>query len=68
MLIITGQLPAQVYHTTAQRWYLLPLTGAEPDPANNGLLKRTEPVAVAINGGLAVSMIVQIREKKFPKK
>lgn len=68
MLVSIGQLPAQVYHTTAERWYLLPLTGAKPDPTNNNMFKRVEPVTVSINGSLAVSTIVTIEETDLPHK
>lgn len=60
LLVNIGQIPPTVYHTTAQRWYNVPVTGATQDPANNNWYKRVEPVTVTITGSLASSTTVNI--------
>jgi hypothetical protein len=63
LLVNIGQIPATVYHTTAERWYNVPMTGAQPDPLNNNWYKRVEPVTVSIAGSLASSTTVNIEAK-----
>lgn len=60
LLVNIGQIPPTVYHTTAQRWYDIPVTGGEADPSNQDWYKRTEPVTVAVAGSLASSTAVDI--------
>jgi hypothetical protein len=63
LLVDIGQIPPTVYHTTAQRWYNVPMTGAQQDPQNNNWYKRIEPVTVSIAGSLASSTRVNIETK-----
>lgn len=57
LLVTIGKIPATVYKTTAERWYDQPVTGAIED---QGLWKRTEPVTVTVEGGLASEIRVNI--------
>jgi hypothetical protein len=52
-----GKIPATTYHTTAERWYDIQVTGSKLDKAN-GLFKRVEEVTVQIDGSLAVKTSV----------
>jgi hypothetical protein len=63
LLVNIGQIPPTVYHTTAERWYNVPMTGAQQDPLNNNWYKRVEPVTVSIAGSLASSTTVNIETK-----
>jgi hypothetical protein len=63
LLVNIGQIPPTVYHTTAQRWYNVPMTGAVQDPQNNNWYKRVEPVTVSISGSLASSTTVDMETK-----
>jgi hypothetical protein len=63
LLVNIGQIPPTVYHTTAERWYNVPMTGAQQDPLNNNWYKRVEPVTVSIAGSLASSTRVNIETK-----
>jgi hypothetical protein len=67
MLISIGQIPDTVYTTTADRWYDMPVVGGQPDPANTGWWKRTEPVSVSINGSLAVNTVIDIQATDLGK-
>ncbi len=60
LLVSIGQIPATVYHTTAQRWYTVQVTGSQQDPINNNWYKRVEPVKVSIGGSLVSSTTVDI--------
>jgi hypothetical protein len=63
LLVNIGQIPPTVYHTTAERWYNVPMTGVQQDPLNNNWYKRVEPVTVSIAGSLASSTTVNIETK-----
>jgi len=67
LLVKIGQLPETTYHTTAERWYELPLTGSVADPSNNGWYKRVEPVHVLISGGLAASTELTVKSQPISK-
>jgi hypothetical protein len=60
LLVNIGQIPPTVYHTTAQRWYDVPMTGGVADPSNQDWYKRTEPVTVTVAGSLASNTAVDI--------
>jgi len=66
LLVIIGQLPATEYHTTAQRWYVDPVTGGEVDPSNKGWYKRVEDVRFTLTGSLASSSSVSIKTEDRP--
>ncbi|KAF2258325.1 hypothetical protein CC78DRAFT_556573 [Lojkania enalia] len=55
LLVSMGRIPPTEYHTTAERWYNIPVTGSVMDPSNDNLFKRVEPVTVTIEGSLASS-------------
>jgi hypothetical protein len=63
LLVNIGQIPATVYHTTAQRWYNVPVTGGVADPTNNNWYKRVEPVTVTMSGSLASTTTVNMDSK-----
>ena len=54
-----GTLPPTEYQTTAERWYDRALTGTVPD---GGLYKRVEPVRITVEGGLAATGSVDIKQ------
>lgn len=65
LLVTIGKVPSTEYRTTAQRWYLEPVTGAEVDPRNKGWYKRVEEVRVTIAASLACSIKVDMQATKL---
>ena len=65
LLVTIGKIPPTDYHTTAERWYDVPLTGAVRDPANNNWWKRVEPVTLSMSGSLAVRSNVEVEATSF---
>jgi len=56
-----GQISQQEYHTTATRWYDVPVKGGVVDPSNNGWYKRVEPVTVTVSGSIAVNWSLYVK-------
>ncbi|KAF7897465.1 hypothetical protein EAF00_005693 [Botryotinia globosa] len=66
LLVIIGQLPAAEYRTTAQRWYVDPVSGGKADQDNNGWYKRVEDVTLTLTGSLASSASTSIKTTDLP--
>jgi len=56
-----GHISDKEYHTTATRWYDVPVTGGVADSSNNGWYKRTEPVTVRVSGSVAVNWTLYVK-------
>lgn len=66
LLVIIGQLPAAEYSTTAQRWYVDPVSGGIADKDNNGWYKRIEDVKLTLVGSLASTASTTIKTTDLP--
>ncbi|KAM0150459.1 hypothetical protein ACHAPG_008803 [Botrytis cinerea] len=66
LLVIIGQLPAAEYSTTAQRWYVDPVSGGKADKDNNGWYKRIEDVKLTLVGSLASTASTSIKTTDLP--
>ena len=67
LLVNIGTLPPTLYHTTAERWYTAPMTGAIADPLFNNWYKRIEPVTVSVGGSLASTTSVNMKSTPLRK-
>ena len=57
-----AELPPTEFTTTAERWYDRPVTGATQDAANNNWYKRVEPVRLTVEGTMATTGDLDIKE------
>jgi hypothetical protein len=66
MLVSIGSLPATEYFTTAQRWYVNPVSGSQVDPSNNNWYKRVEDVRLTMSGTLACRTQINLESTPLP--
>jgi hypothetical protein len=61
-----GLLPEKIYHTTAERWYEIQVTGSTIDRTRENLYKRVEPVSVKLGGGILLDSRFDFNSTPMP--